>query len=726
MRKKALLIVSAVVLILVFLDACLCAGMNYYLIPHFISPRLEQLSQPSPERPFNLFVGKVSFSPLRSFVLQDVVLSGSSSPPGSCILRARQVYINLAFSPLLFKQIDIKSITFIRPELYIRRDESGNWNIGFLSDPSRKEDAKKSGFRIRRIRVKNARLNYEDRLRKENSLSRTFVNLNLTVKNRAASIYRLNLSVRAQDKQRECLDLKLDCDISKKRVEGSANFSTAYLSEYRDYYLDDVLKPWDLKADNVAGRLRFAYREDALSLSGECEISGGRLAYGDLNITADATVKQSLKYAKTDKLPKDFKSEIFLHDGSFGGADNILVSGLKCRTLITQDEFKITDLSGMLNKMPLSLSGSFSRYPQERLRLNGKLGAIDTGLELKLLADNQGALEWQSRSGSSYLVLRSDITDVKDLLFDLTIEGNIKPADLLELQQNTPAGDIAISGSMTGELDKSSSYEGNINMQFEDFSWMGLAPQTFSIDAPIKDGILQGAIPGLDYYGGTITGMIQMDSKRCGIELQLKKAYLEGFLKALPQSRDMKGVLSGNLACIAEWGALDSFKGGGYFRLTSGDLRGFPVFSVAESGIKSIISGFIMPMFYKVEGNFSLDEEGITVDNALCSGPTIDLIVSGRYCFSGETDFTLGVTLAGAGILKTAKHVMFIVFPFTVGIDFFTNSIQVNVKGDWPELKQRTKIRPMAWFNNLLSFRDQPGPSRYTLNKLWLQYSNQP
>ncbi|MFA4984434.1 MAG: AsmA family protein [Candidatus Omnitrophota bacterium] len=727
MRKKALLIILAVVLILAFFDACLCVGMNYYVIPRFINPQLKRLLQPSPGLPLDISFAKLSFHPLRAFVFEDVAVSETSAPPDSYILRAPLVDINLSLLPLLFKQIDIKSITVFRPQLYIARAESGNWNIGFLFDFSKAgEENKNNSFRIRKIKVADASLNYEDRFRKGNTIRRTFVNLDLTLKNQRAAVYKLNLSVHSRDRRRERLELRLDGDVSRGRAEGRASFSTVYLSEYWDYYLDEMLKPWGLKAENVSGRMHFVYAGGNLSLSGEYKISGGALAYGDLNIIADADIKQSLRYIKGDSLPKDFRSEIFLRDGLFGGSRNVLVNGLKCRVLITQDEFKITDLSGMANKVPLSLSGSFIRRPQERLRLNGKLGDIDTELELKLFADNQGALEWQNKSGSSYLKLHSDITDVKDLLFDLAIEGNVKPADLLKSQQNIPSGEIVISGSVTGELDKSSSYEGNVNIQFENFSWEGFAPQSFIIVAPVKEGVLRGDIPELDYYGGVISGAIQMDLNRCGIELHLKKAYLEELLKSLPQSRDAKGVLSGSLACVAGWGALDSFRGGGYFKLTSGDLRGFPIFSVAESGIKSIIRGFIMPMFYSVEGNFSLDKEGVVIDNALCAGPTVDLVVSGKYCFSGATDFTVGVTLAGAGILKTAKHVMFIVLPFTIGIDFVTNSIQVSIQGDWPDLKQKTRLRPMAWFNNLLSFRNQSGPSKYTLDKLWPQHSNQP
>jgi hypothetical protein len=105
------------------------------------------------------------------------------------------------------------------------------------------------------------------------------------------------------------------------------------------------------------------------------------------------------------------------------------------------------------------------------------------------------------------------------------------------------------------------------------------------------------------------------------------------------------------------------------------------------------------------------------VNNAICRGPTLNLGIRGKYDFSGASDFTVGATIASGGIVKTIRQ---FIFPFTIAVDLLANCIQVNISGNWPDLKQKTKIQPMAWFNDLLNLTKQISPSRYTLDKLWL------
>jgi len=715
MKKKSILIIIILILCLTLLEVCLYFGMNYFVIPRFINPGLETIAHPSPERPFIFAVGKVSFYPIRGFVLRDVVFSQTSDLAGSYILRTRLATIRLAFLPLLSKRLEIRSLWVVNPEINISRNEEGNWNIGFLFLTPKPEG--KGSLILKELRVKNGRLNYADRFKKDNTLSRCFVNIDLKLKNIKPGFYRFILDANAENKTKESLALVLDYDSVAKRASGTVKLNTAYLGEYWDYYLDEMLKPWSFKADNASVEMQLSYSVDNLELEGQYTVSQGLLSYGDFNIRGNATVKQTLKYIKGQPVKEDNSTEICLRDGSLWAANKVLMSELGSQASITSGEIRLSRLSGIMSGLPLSLSGKFTRLPQQELHLTGKLSGINTEFDLKLLPGNQGVLDWRNARGTSYLNLKADIPDLKNLIFNLSLDADVKLEDLLRPRKDNPAGEIKISGKVTGEAEKFNSYQGEIAANAIGLTWLGLKPLSFDVSMPIKDGLLNGDIPQLDFYKGFLSGTIRMDIERWGAELLLDKVYLEELSGAVPDLKDNKGIFSGNLAFLADWADFNALKGGGYFKLTSSDLRGFPLFSTAESGIKSIIAGFIMPVFYNVEGNFSLDKEKISVNNAVCHGPTLDLGISGKYYFSGATDFTFGATIAGGGIVNTVRR---IIFPFTIAVDLLANSIQVRVSGKWPELKQRTAIQPMAWFNDFLKIVNQVSPARYTLDKLWL------
>lgn len=722
MKKKSKIILISVLAAVVVIYGLVLWGIDYVLIPKVVIPKMWKYIEENVKDPVKLVIKDISFHPFKGFLLEDVKLSGPVALKDDYILHAKLVDVDLAFIPLLWKRIEVKQFEMTGVDFNIGRNEKGQWNFQPLLnlDFMKEKDVGKTGFKftVKKFILEKCNLDYEDHFKKDNKLERRFTNIELHLTNPKRNLYKITLQGGDPDRSKESIELKLECNRRKKSAEGKFKLNTTYLDEYWDYYLDDMLSPWHLKADNIDFKMKFSYNKGTLLLNGEHAVCDGVLTYGDLSIRGNGKVVHKLKYVK-GALAKDIaRIKISLDDITSLSGEYVLLDKGKCGLIITEEEIDIRKMSGVVMNQPLHFTGKFVFGEPGEFSLTGKIASVQNSFNLKVLPNNQGTADWNASLGSSNVKLHADISDLKNMVFDLNMEGDLQLPDLLELAKTSrdkAKGKIGFSGNIKGEMDDVSSLQGELTVNAEDFSILHIKPQTFGCNVNVKDGIFTGAIPKEDFYKGNFYGTIQADFHKCGIELHVDNLDIEEFVKGEPKLEGMNGTFTGSAAYVSKWTGLHSGKGGGYFQFTSCNLWKAPIFKQTEKGLESVTEKMDMPPLDKLEGNFEIKENGIIVENVFCDAEEITLQIKGKYRFSGETEFTIGVSFSKGTIFRTIRQVL---VPVTIGIDLLQNSFQVNINGKWPDIGYKIQIQPAQWLNAFFPSVSGAKPDKYTLGNV--------
>lgn len=691
------------------------------IVPKVVIPKIREYIDVNFNGQVKLVIKDISYNIFSGFALQDVELKGPVILKDDRILCIDIVDIDLALLPLLRRRIEVSRFEMDGVSLTVGRDTNGSWNYQPLLelDMLKEKEAGKYRFLINEFVIRKGKLNYFDYLNKENMLERQFENVDLFLRKLGGESYRLYLSGNASQKSDESINLELDFNILEKYTSGFVRLNTKHLSEYWHYYLDDMLNPWNLKAEDVVLNMGFSYINDILTLNGGYGISNGIISYGDLHIRGNGVVKQNIKYVRGIPGKDVARIDLSLDNISSSTGEHTFLDRGKCTAVITEKEVAVERLTGVIKRQPVSLSGNFTFGEPRGLFLTGKIANIDNNFNLKLLSDNQGMLDWIISVGSSNAELHADISDLKNIIVDLNLAGLIKIPDLSELlkiNKEKIEGTVNISGNIKGELDKVSTLQGGINVGIQGFSIWDLEPLVLNFNMDFTNGILEGEIPKIDYYKGKLYGDVKMDYNNWGVELNLEKFDISEFVKTQPKFKGMRGLLTGKIACVSSLGDFGSLRGGGYLKAVKCDLWNAPIFSDTEKGIESIITEVEMPVLKSVEVYYGIGDEKIVIENAFCDAQSMDLNMTGNISFSGMVDITVGTKLIGKGLFKIAKNIL---VPVTIGIDAVVDCIQVKITGQWPNLTYHAQIQPMRWLNWLFSGLGTADPDKYSLVKLW-------
>lgn len=721
MRKPVIKrILASVLLLSAVLSALLWAAVNYLFIPKVVIPELHEYLAVNMAGPLKLTVKDISFHPVRGFLLHDIELSGPVALKENRILRAKLVDIDLALAPLLWKRITVKRFMMYGVDLNIGRDASGVWNFKPLleSDIIKKIRLGEYDFVVNEFRVKKGGIDYADYFNKDNILERRLTNVDLLLIPEGQR-YKLVISGGAKDREEEDFRLEMSYDREQAAVDGTAKLNTRHLNEYWDYYLDEIFKPWHLKTEGLNAFLSFSYLDGKFTMKGRYALEKGALTYGDLTIAGDASIVQDLKYVKAAPAENDVTTEVSLSGSSLLTGRNIFLGNGSCEAVITKSEIAIKGLSGEIKRLPVSLSGRFTFPEPHELYLAGRTGKIDNKFYLKLLTDNQCAVDWEGRLKDSYLKLHADIPDLKNLAFDLKARGDIRLPDIGGLIAGTESfkGSMKVSGDIRGEADKPGSLNGKAIVKVEDLAFLESAATSFEFDIGAKNGLFQGAIPPTNFCGGNFHGEIKADVDKLGVELDISQFDISQFVRSR-KLEGTKGVISGNAAFITDWTDLPDAIGGGYIKATDCDIKKLPLFLAAEAGIKSVTkdADFQLPVFKRIEGNYEVKDRGLNLKNILCNAAGLNLMLSGRFSFSGKTDLTAGARFFGSSMFKMARQIL---IPETIGLDLIADCIVVKIEGDWPDLEQRTTVQPIRSLGALFPSVGHGSPDRYILKKLW-------
>ena len=671
--------------------------------------------------PVRLQIKNISFHPLHGFLLKNASLSIKENTNDNSLIKAKLVDIDIEWLPLLlWKQLIFSKFSIFNGELHIERNSSGKWNFQQLlsTDNHDSSSSKKPAFIIKAFRLDNCNIQYMDVHKEQNSLTRNFKNVNLLITNPSKSLYKLILSEGTRYSPDESILLNLDFNKENKSLSGSVNIYTKNLAQYWNYYLDDFLDPWHLSSDTLKLNGKFSYKDKVLSLNGQYTITDGLLKYGDLSLKGNGHASHKLKYVKGVPDSDSSKINLSLENVTSLTGDFTFIDKGKCTVEISGEKITIDNLTGTVHGHPVNLSGIFDFDDPKYLKLNGTIGDIYNSIRIEFATNNKGTANIKSSLKDSIIDISADITDAKDMQMSMTISGKTNLPDLsnyLPVDKYKIKGAIDLKGNLNGELDKVSSLNGNIDINFKDFSLMELSPESFSMNFSVKNGLFDGNIPKKQFYNGTLLGKIKLDKTQMGVELNISNLDIEQFTKSNHKLNGMKGLFTGSVAALWPWTNFLSLYGGGYAKLSDADLWSTPGFSHAEEGIKSITKKKEMPKLKLVEGNFELKDQKMGLQKTLCKAENLTLDVSGNLAFSGIADFTVGVNIMGKGFFRMARQ---IILPVTIGFDLVQNSIQVSITGPLNDLTQKTVIQPKGWLTSFFP-SGNPKPNRYTLKKLW-------
>lgn len=697
-------------------------SVNYFFIPKVTIPSLREYLAANMSGLVKLTVKDISFHPFKGFLLHEIELSGPVALKENYILRVETVDVDLELLPLLWKQIAVKRFVMYGTDLNIGRDPHGKWNFQPLLDMDIAKEMMMGdyAFVMKEFRIKNGQINYSDYFKKDNTLERRFTNIDLSLTNPKWQTYDLVITGSARNRGEEDVMLKVAYEWKRESVEGTAVLDTKLLSEYWDYYLDDILKPWHLKAEEVSARVLFSYLNEKFNMKGQYTVNGAALAYGDLIITGNASIGQDLRYVKSVPAESAVTTEVSLSKFSLLTGQNIFLDKGSCKAVISGKEIAIDNLSGEIKQLPVSLSGRFRFLEPRELYLSGKTGEVDNTFHAKIVNDNECAVDWEGRVKDSYLKLHADMPDMKDLVFNLAAQGDIRLSDISSLTGGTESfkGAMKVSGEIKGEADEPDSLNGKAIIKVEGFSFLDSVATPFEFDMDAKDGLFTGTIPQTDLCGGNFRGEIKADADKFGIELNINQFDIKEFIKANPEFEGTSGIVSSDVAFVTKWTDPSGASGGGYIKAADCDLKKLPLFLSAEEGIESVTKNadFQMPVFNKIEGNYEIKDKGVDFGNVSCKASGLSLMISGNLSFSGEVDITAGAQFLGSHLFKTARQIL---LPETIGLDLITDGIVVKIKGKWPDLKQSTTVQPLRSLSSLIPSVGHGSPYRYTLEKLW-------
>lgn len=702
-------------------------GLNNYFIPQVIIPEIRnQIAIFNQENKLNLKIQDIEFIPLRGFQLKGIDLSP--------ILTAKEIDLDIDYPALLSRKIHLPQINILEPDLKIKRSKQRQWNYETTLKNifGKKDKGQLSFIDIDQINFTGGQVHFFDQYSTHNQLNKNFRNVDIKIKNPDQENYFIEISG-ADTKQQDKIWFNFTYAPKTKNIQGKARLKIPDLADYINYYVDELILPWKTKKLGLEAQADFNYHQGNLSIDGNYVIKNGQIYYGDIEFTGNASIIHKQKYFKNKNTLNVLSAKMQIDKLNLLFEKTLILEKGKCKAAITDKGVSIQKLQGISSEKPVDLKGNFIFQPNRMLELSGKLGETDNTFYLELLSENSAKINWLSTSEAVFFKIDSNIPDIKDLLFSGNFSGWINldslPGKILiddgdnhltvsiEAGENDLKGRIDFSGALQGELDKPDTFSGKLGLKFKDFSVLGLEPLSFLLGIKVEEGVFSSGIPPMNLYQGKLSGALALDSKRWGIALNVEDMDLEKFNRVHSQLNGLKGLLTGKIAVIGHWGENSSIQGGGNFSLVNADLKNAPIFSAAQQGVDTMVKGFQMPDFKKVKGDFEIKKEVITFKNTQATAPGMELHGSGTMDFSMQTNFTMGIKFSENRDIKTA---LFIFFPIeTLGFDFLTKAIKVDINGTAPDLKQTTTVQPLGWLTSMFNQSSSLNTDQYTLEKLW-------
>lgn len=716
-----ILIIRRAFIVIALFYTILLATVNYFIIPKVVVPSVKSFIESNADQDIRLSVQEIGFSPYKGFLLKDIKITAKARDVVKEVVSSKYVDIDIDWLGLLKKKIQINNLKFENAVIEINRDVSGIWNIeAFLNLQNIGKDSKFK-FVFKKISFIKSKINYSDLFVPQDSIKRNFNDIDVVIILLSKFVNKVIVRSRPSLENSELVSVNFDYNKNTQFIKGTLDIDTVYLSEYWNYYLDTFLKPWILDAKKTKIGVNFSYSQDRLLLNGNCKISSGRIAYGDVNITGDALIKQDLLFVFNKAQENLSKTDLILENAYLYAGRNCLMNNIYLIGFLSQKIISVGKLSGFILDMPADLRGEFSLEEPFGFKLSGKVGSFDSDMSLNPAKDNQSIFNFDMTSGKSFLKLQGGFSDFKNLIFNLGVSGDLDLALLLPQPkkksrnikfnkadnfdhslklQSGYKDNIKLTANLNGEIDEFDTLSGNLLITSDGLNLLGVDTGPLTINGNVGKGIIILGSKDIPFYKGSLNLNFKANENYYGLQLNFNSVDVEDLFAERGQLSGLKGKLNGNISFCRNLRKLKDFKGGGYLRVLNCDLRDASLFKTAEEGIGTIKKDFKMPNFKKIEGNFSFDNNLIKLENFSFKSDTVNLTVKGNLFFSGELDLDLGVKLYGQDFLRTVRQIF---IPYTIGFDVLTDSVYVKVQGKWPDFKQKTKVQPMRWLDSFLN-----------------------
>src|SRR4051812_1194632 len=197
MRKFAIIAVAVCVVVVIVL-----ALLPQFLDVNHYRPRIQAELQSRLGRPVSLGNIKASFLP-PSLIVKDVVIGEDSRFGAGPFAKAQELDVRVALIPLLRKELEVKSLRLMNPEIELIKNQAGQWNYASLGEapaqpsggPSQPQTPKKpSGatpqpgaqqgaapqLTLNHLEIANGRLRFVDQ---KANLQNTYDNIDVTLDN---------------------------------------------------------------------------------------------------------------------------------------------------------------------------------------------------------------------------------------------------------------------------------------------------------------------------------------------------------------------------------------------------------------------------------------------------------------------------------------------------------------------------------------------------------------
>ncbi|MFA5164922.1 MAG: hypothetical protein WC481_05100 [Candidatus Omnitrophota bacterium] len=719
-RRAAYFLIAATVIY-----ALLCQYIGKVFIPRVVIPKVRAYLESGNTGPLMVSIGDIDFVPSSGFLLKDVRLYTKKGSPSDYIVSSKAVDIDLVWHDLLLKRVTIRRFDITGADLNICRGSDGSWNIGPLADMGIGDAASKhfGGFRItvKELRLLGGKARYSDRLVPGNSIERTYDIAYVSVTG-SDNGSRIALSTKSTGAKKGSLSLSLEYSPgAEPRGKGSVRIKTPNINEYWSYYIDDIIKPWELKVGDAELRADISFSPGMFRMDGVYDLRDGEVSYGDLHISADCVMKHTFERLKGKTASC---AELVLKGMRIRAGENVMVSGAECRAYIDKDGVDISAIEGQAFKRPVSYKGMFIFGEPKRLSVDGQVCGIRNTLDMEISGPDKASSVLQVFTSYSKLTVKASSKDLKGLVFDVDMAGDIDLSDIgrvAGLVKREMSGKATVSGVLSGELDRTASFNGKADVKVDGFTLFDMTPKSFSMKAAVKDGLLDGEVPKFPLYGGTAAAKIRFDAglppQKWGFAIDLEKCDLSSLSLEDARLSGMKGIVDANFACSGRLGQPEAATGGGFIKITDCSIKGVPIFVAVEKGMNSVIKDFVLPDFKEIRMGFDVAEGNIGMRSA-CQSPLLRIEMSGDCDFSGNVDMTAGANVSRLSPIKTARQIL---IPATLGFDFVKDGIMIKISGKWPELKQQTVIKPLRVFDEVFGFMKNIELRRYSLDDTWAQ-----
>ncbi|MDD5270101.1 MAG: hypothetical protein PHE80_02810 [Candidatus Omnitrophica bacterium] len=717
-RRPAYFLIAAVVIY-----ALLCQYIGKVFIPRVLIPKVRAYLESGNTGPLLVSVGDIDFVPASGFLLKDVRLYTKRGSPSDYIVSSKAVDIDLAWFDLLFKRVTIRRFDITDAELNVYRGSDGLWNVGPLASMGMGDAESKhfGGFQVtvKELRLLGGKARYSDRLVPENSIEKTYDIAYVSVTG-SDDGSRIILSTKSTGPKKGSLKLALEYSPdAEPRGKGSMRINTPNINEYWSYYIDDLIKPWELKVGDTELKADISFSPGVFRMEGVYGLKDGEITYGDLHISADCVMKHTFERLKGRSVSY---AELVLKGMEISAGDNVMVSGAECRAYLDKDGVDISAIEGMAFNKPVSYKGMFIFGDPKRLSVDGQVCGIRNALDMEISGPDKASSVLQVFTSYSKLTVKASSNDLKGLVFDIGMAGDIDLSDIgrvAGLMKREMSGKASVSGTLSGELDRTASFNGMAGVKVDNFTLFDMTPKSFSIKATVKDGLADCEAPKFPIYEGTAAARVKFDAglspQKWGFSFDLEKCDLSSLSLEDARLAGMKGHLDANIACSGVLGQSKTAIGGGYVKITDCNIKGVPLFIAVEKGMNTVIKDFVLPDFKEIRAGFDVADGNMAIRSA-CQSPMIKIEMSGNCDFSGNVDMTAGANVSRLSPIKTARQIL---IPATLGFDFVKDGIMIKISGKWPELKQQTIIKPLRVFDEVFGFMKNMELRRYFLDDTW-------